>query len=189
MILQNRNDLFKIELPRVFVPEEIKQRYEPYLHRMPTPITDVMDVINYSIQSITIPNFNYDPIEQVKPGGYTGKSRGTTRRWRASVNATGLIEKSVTITFQLLDGNINYWIMLETLFHYYSFDYEKPYTFDIPVHIFDAEGLRMYTSIFKDVLFTGLNEFTLSYSESTPEFKTFDATFAFNELKLDFSLQ
>ena len=79
--------------------------------------------------------------------------------------------------------------MLETLFHYYSHDYENPYAFDFPVHIFDAEGLRMYTSIFKDVLFTGLNEFTLSYSESTPEFKTFDATFAFNELKLDFSLQ
>ena len=50
MILQNRNDLFKIELPRVFIPKDVKERYEPYLYRMSTPITDVSDVINYSIQ-------------------------------------------------------------------------------------------------------------------------------------------
>lgn len=191
MILQNRNDLFKIELPRIFVPKEIKQRYEPYLHRMPTPIIDVADVINFSIQSITIPNFNYDPIEQIKPGGYIGdgKSRGTTRSFRAAVNPENLIDKNVSITFQLLDGNVNYWIMLETFFHYYNFQTDEPYTFDIPVHIFDAEGLRMYTAVFTDVLFTGLNEFTLSYSETTPEFTTFEASFRFHELKLDFSLQ
>jgi len=186
MILQNRNDLFKIELPRIFVPKDIKERYTPYLYRMSTPITDVSDVINYSIQSISIPNFNYSPIEQVKPGN-AAQAKGTTRRFRNSLSQEMLIDRTFTITFQLLDGNVNYWIMLETFFHYYGFDNPNPFTCDIPLHIFDAEGNRMYSVQFHDCLFTGLNQFTLSYSDMTPEFRTFEATFNFNEIKMDFA--
>jgi hypothetical protein len=188
MILQNRNDLFKIELPRVFIPKDVKERYQPYLFRMPTPVTDVSDVVNYSIQSISIPNFNYQPVEQTKPGN-SNVARGTVRKWRNSMSPEMLIDRTFTITFQLLDGNVNYWIMLETFFHYYDFNNTNPFTFDIPLHIFDAEGMRMYSVQFHDCLFTGLNQFTLSYSEITPEFRTFECTFAFNEMKIDFSTQ
>jgi hypothetical protein len=79
--------------------------------------------------------------------------------------------------------------MLETFFHWYGFETTEPFTLDIPLHIFDAEGMRMYTVQFHDCLFTGLNQFTLSYSEITPEFRTFECTFSFNEMKIDFSLQ
>ena len=188
MILQSRNDLFKIELPRVFIPKDVKDRYSPYLLRMPTPITDVSDVVNYSIQSISIPNFNFSPVEQVKPGN-APQAKGTTRRWRNSLSPEMLIDRNFTITFQLLDGNVNYWVMLETFFYYYGFDNTKPFTFDIPLHIFDSEGIRMYSVQFHDCLFTGLNQFTLSYSDMTPEFRTFECTFAFNEIKMDFPLQ
>ena len=188
MTLSNRNDLFKIELPRIFVPISIKDRYKPYIFRMPIPIKDVMDLINYSIQSITIPNFNYNPIEQTKPG-YTDVARGTVRKYRQALSPEMLIDRTFTITFQLLDGNVNYWIMLETFFHYYDFSNSEPFTFDVPVRIFDAEGNAMYSSIFKECLFTGLNQFTLSYSEITPEFRTFECTFAFNSIDLDFQNQ
>jgi hypothetical protein len=188
MILQNRNDLFKIELPRMFIPKDVKEKYTPYLFRMPTPVTDVSDVINYSIQSITIPNFNYEPIEQVKPGN-SPQAKGTTRKFRNAMSPEMLIDRTFTITFQLLDGNVNYWILLETFFHYYDFNNKIPYTLDIPLHIFDGEGIRMYSVQFHDCLFTGLNQFTLSYSEMTPEFRTFEATFSFNEMKIDFSTQ
>ena len=188
MILQNRNDLFKVELPRIFIPEEIKKRYEPYIFRMPTPVTDISDLINYSIQSVSLPNFNYQPIEQVKPG-YDERKRGTVRKFRQSLSQELLIDRTFTITFQLLDGNVNYWIMLETFFHYYNFNNENPYTFNIPIRIFDAEGFAMYSSTFQDCLFTGLNEFTMSYSEITPEFRTFECTFAFNTIEIDFQTQ
>jgi len=188
MILQNRNDLFKVELPKTFIPDEIKNRYLPYIQRMPTPVRNVSDLVNYSIQSITIPNFNYSPIEQVKPG-YQDAAKGTARKFRQALSPEMLIDRNFTITFQLFDGNVNYWIMLETFFYYYSFSTTKPYTVDVPIRIFDAEGNSMYSSIFTDCLFTGLNQFTMSYSEITPEFRTFEATFAFNDMKLDFQLQ
>jgi hypothetical protein len=188
MILQNRNDLFKVELPRVFIPKEIKARYEPYLFRMPTPITDVSDLVNYSIQSITIPNFNYQPVEQTKPGYYE-QAKGTVRKFRQALSPELLIDRTFTITFQLLDGNVNYWIMLETFFHYYNYNTTNPYHCDVPLRIFDAEGMCMYTSYFKDCLFTGLNQFTLSYSDITPEFRTFEANFSFNDIQIDFQVQ
>lgn len=188
MILQNRNDLFKVELPKIFIPDEIKKRYEPYIFKMPTAITDISDLVNYSIQSISLPNFNYQPVEQVKPG-FTDTSRGTVRKFRQSISEEMLIDRNFTITFQLLDGNVNYWIMLETFFHYYAFETKNPYTFDIPIRIFDAEGFSLYSSIFKDCLFTGLNEFTMSYSEITPEFRTFECNFSFNQIQIDFQTQ
>jgi len=188
MILNNRNDLFKVELPKIFIPESIKKRYEPYVFRLPTPIDDISDLINYSIQSITVPNFNYDPIEQSQ-AGINERKRGTTRKWRTSLSQELLIDRSINITFQLLDGNINYWIMLETFFHYYSYSTKNPFSVDIPLRIFDAEGNCMYTTLFRDCLFTGLNEFTLSYSEIVPEFSTFECTFAFNDLDINFQTQ
>ena len=188
MILRNRNDLFKIELPKIFIPVDIKERWHPYVFRMPTPIKDISELVNYSIQSITIPNFNYTPVEQTRPGNQP-QAKGTERKWRNSASHEMLIDRTFTITFQLLDGNINYRIMLETFFHYYDFKNPKPFTFDIPVHILDAEGNRMYSTIYHDCLFTGLNQFTLSYSEITPDFRTFECTFAFNEMKIDYQLQ
>jgi len=188
MILQNRNDLFKLEIPRVFIPDEIKERYLPYIQKMPTPINDITDIINWSIQSVTIPNFNYSPIEQTRSGDDIRK-RGTVHKFRSASSPELLIDRKFNITFQLLDGNINYWILLETFLYYYSFDVKEPYNCDIPIHIFDAEGYRMYSTIFKNCLFTGLNEFTMSYSELTPEFKTFEATFEFNNMTIDFPKQ
>lgn len=188
MVLQNRNDLFKVELPKVFIPKDIKERYIPYVFRMPTSIRDISDLVNYSIQSITIPNFNYSPVEQVKPGNYP-QAKGTVRQFRQSLSPEMLIDRNFTLTFQLLDGHINYWILLETFFHYYAFETETPYTYNVPLHIFDAEGYRMYTVTFLDCLFTGINEFTMSYSEIVPQFSTFSCTFSFNEIKMEYQIQ
>lgn len=191
MIPLNRSDLFRVEIPKIFIPKTIKDKYSPYVFRMPTSIRNVSDLINYSIQSVTIPDFNYSPVEQVKPGGYIGdgKSRGTVRKWRNSLNPELLIDRSFTITFELLDGNINYWILLETFFHYYSFSNDEPFTFNIPIHIHDNEGNIMYSAIFKDVLFTGLSDFSLNYAEIAAEFRTFDAKFEFNEIDIEFPVQ
>lgn len=188
MILGNRNDLFKIELPKIFLPSSIKDKYIDYVFRMPGNIRDVMDLVNYSIQSITIPNFNYEPVEQVQQGNGDRK-HGTTKLYRQSLNKEMLLDRKFTITFQLLDGNINYWILLDTFFAYYAFEESKKYIPDISIKIYNAEGLHMYSVVFKECLFTSVGEYTLSYSEISPEFKTFDIEFRFNTMDVDFAKQ
>ena len=200
MFLNARSDLFKVEFPRNFIPKSIKEKYEPYVFRMPTMINDVSDLINYTIQTVTIPTMNYTPVEQVKPEGKdrlipeqpAPNSLGSSstessriRRWRSSQNIQEIFTKEFQVTFQLIDGHINYWIMLDTLLHYYNFANRERFTESIPVRILDAEGNVMFTALFVDCLFTGLTEYQLSYSDLSQEFKTFDATFQYNTLSLE----
>lgn len=188
MILGNRNDLFKVELPKVFIPDEVKTKYKDYVFRLPSNIKDITDLINYTIQSISVPNFNYDPIEQVQ-SGYTETKRGTSRLYRNALSEEMLLDRKFTITFSLLDGDINYWILLDTFFSYYNFENSQKFIPDISIKLFNAEGLHMYTVKFKDCLMTSVGEFTLSYSEVTPEFKTFEVGFSFNLMEIDFAKQ
>jgi len=199
MFLNARSDLFKIEFPRTFIPKVIRDKYAPYVFRMPTMINDVTDLINYTIQSVTIPTMNFTPSEQVKPDvknfdtsglspnslGNSQTSAARTKRWRSSQNYQEIFTKEFNITFQLIDGHVNYWIMLDTLLYYYDFRNKERFTESIPVRILDAQGNVMYTALFIDSLFTGLTEYQLSYSDLSQEFKTFDASFTYNTLKLE----
>jgi hypothetical protein len=187
MVLGNRNDLFKVELPKIFIPDDIKAKYKNYILRLPSNIKDITDLINYTIQSITVPNFNYDPVEQVQ-SGYADVKRGTSRLYRNALSEEMLLERKFTITFSLLDGDINYWILLDTFFAYYNFENTTDkFIPDISIKLYNAEGLHMYTVKFTGCLLTSVGEYTLSYSEITPEFKTFDVGFSFNAMEMDFA--
>lgn len=185
MILSGRKDLFRFELPKVFIPAEVKRRWMPYLERQPLSIDDVSGLVNYSVQSITVPNFNFQPVEQVKPGN-SERARGTTRSWRASMSPEMLIDRQFTVTMKMLDGYVNYWIMLETFFSYYAFERKEPFLYDMALRITDTEGNVMYTVVFHDALYTGLSEFNLSYNELEADLTTFDASFSFNEMTVRF---
>jgi hypothetical protein len=161
MFLNARSDLFKVEFPRTFIPKSIKDKYAPYVFRMPTMINDVTDLINYTIQSVTIPTMNYTPVEQVKPDtkapiqsqeevnpnslGTSQTKAARTRRWRSSQNYQEIFTKEFQVTFQLIDGHVNYWIMLDTLLYYYDFRNKQRFTESIPIRILDAEGNVMFT--------------------------------------------
>ena len=179
MFLNARSDLFKVEFPRTFIPKAIKDKYSQYVFRIPT--------------------MNYTPVEQVKPDvknrfnqgdnnpnslGTSSTDAGRTRRWRSSQNYQEIFTKEFTVTFQLVDGHVNYWILLDTLLYYYDPTTKSRFTENIPVRILDAEGNVMFTALFIDCLFTGLTEYQLSYSDLSQEFKTFDATFQYNTLDL-----
>ena len=193
MIPNSRSDLFLVELPKVFIPEHIKKLYKPYVFRMPILINNVSDLVNYSIQSISIPTFNYEPVQQMKPKKNSSLNNmdrhiGKEINYRSSINPLDLPDRNFTITFQLLDGYVNYWILLQTFHYYYDFDNRKLYTFDVPVRITDGDGNIMFTVMFHDVLFTGMSEFQISYSDVVQEFKTFDCTFRFNEMRMKFEI-
>ena len=185
MQLAARKDLFRFQLPKVFVPMEIRDRWRPYFERQPMPTSDVVGILNYTIQSVTVPNFNFQPVEQGKPGN-ADIARGTTRQWRQSMSPEMLIDRQFSVTFKLIDGYVNYWIMMETFFHYYAFSTREPFTCDMPVRILDDDGSVMYTVTFHDVLYTGLSDFELTYSELDVDLMNFTADFSFNEMTVQF---
>ncbi len=177
MILNSRNNLFLFNFPIAFIPDEIKDRYSKYLNRIPgNMITRPIDFINYSVQSVNLPAVSYDPATQV------GK-HGRTRQYRASVPEQELMSKELTITLQLLDGNINYWILLDTLAFWYQFPQPKPF---IPegtsLRILDSEGNIIVTSEFRKLLFKEIGSLEMSFSNNSQDFTTFDCTFGYDEL-------
>ena len=114
MILNSRNNLYDFRFPRKFVPEEVANKYKSYLNRIPgSLLAEPIDYINYSIQGINVPGISFDPITQAD-------NDGTTRYHRGAVPIQNTIQREFTVTMQLLDGFINYWIMMDTLLYYYA---------------------------------------------------------------------
>lgn len=184
-MINSRNDLFRVDLPLSFIPNEIQLKYEEYIKRLSFNLTSAVDLVNFSIQSITIPSFSFEPVEQWSSGLENTREpkRGSSRLFRPATNINSLIDRKLTLTLQLLDGNINYWILLDTFFKHYSYAEEKPFIQDIIHKIIDAEGNHLISIVYKDCIFTGISEFTSSYSETMPDFKTFTIDFSFNSIE------
>lgn len=174
MILNARNDLFTFNFPRTFVPDKIRDKYKPYLNRIPgNLIEDPLDFLNYSIQSVTLPGISYNPVEMVK-------KIGGTNVFRDAIPYQELFDE-FTVTMQLLDGFINYWMMFDLFNYYYAFENPNPYLPDsFVIRMIDSEGNAIVQIKTERVLFVELSSLELSYANNSPEFSTFDATFKFN---------
>ena len=146
-------------------------KFTPYVDRMPTQIRTARDLVEISLQSITVPSYQYDAVSQ---GGVdTMNHNEITTNLRGTFNAQDLTQKSLTLTFKLLNGYINYWVLLDTWFYHYDMENPNADFGDISLNTLDNEGNIMFTRTFKKCLFTGISDFELSYSDNTQTFDTF----------------
>jgi hypothetical protein len=121
MLQSAKSNQFRFNFPRAFIPEAIAAKYAKYMNRIPgNIISDPLDLINYSVQSVTLPSFSYTPVEQVD-------FPGTKRQYRSSLPVTELFAKELTIGMQMFDGHFNYWMMYEIFQYYYEFREKSPY--------------------------------------------------------------
>jgi hypothetical protein len=178
MILNSRNNLYNFKLPRNFIPQEVADKYRKYLNRMPGNIlTEPIDFINYSIQGINLPGVSFDPVTQ-------NNNDGTVRYHRGAQPLQNLIEREFTVTMQLLDGFINYWIMNDTLLYYYSREERQPFLEDLKLQIMDSEGIHVISAQFHQPILKSISELDLNMSQNVAEFNTFNLTFNYNKYSL-----
>ena len=65
MLVSARNNQFRFNFPKTFIPKEIIDKYRPYLNRIPgNMIKEPIDFLNYGIQGLNLPGPSYDPVEQ-----------------------------------------------------------------------------------------------------------------------------
>ena len=100
-----------------------------------------------------------------------------------------MIERQFTVTMQLLDGFINYWIMMDTLLYYYARSTARPYTDPLTLRILDAEGASVAYMEFQKPIMNSINELSLNFAENVADFSTFEVTFYYNKLDLRIELQ
>lgn len=182
MILNSRNNLFNFQFPRTFIPDEVAAKYKKYLNRMPgNIITEPIDFINYSIQGISIPGISFDPITQAP-------NDGTLTYKRGSIPIQNLIQREFTVTMQLLDGFINYWILQDTLLYYYSKKVKENSIDDIKLQILDAEGIHVVSVVFEKPILNSIAELELNMSQNIAEFNTFTMNFHYNKFSIQLEI-
>lgn len=182
MILNSRNNLFEFRFPRKFIPQEVADKYKEYLNRIPgSVLSEPVDYVNYSIQGVNLPGIAFDPVE-------TAANDGTITYHRGSIPIQNTIQREFTVTLQLLDGFVNYWIMLDTLLYYYSRGVADPYIQDVGLNILDAEGNVVASAKFEKIIFKQIGELDLNMSTNVAEFSTFDCTFNYNKFNLKIEL-
>jgi len=183
MILNSRNNLYDFRFPRKFVPEEVANKYKSYLNKIPgSLLAEPIDYINYSIQGINVPGISFDPITQAD-------NDGTTRYHRGAVPIQNTIQREFTVTMQLLDGFINYWIMMDTLLYYYARSTKEPYTQPLTLRILDAEGASVAYMEFQKPIMNSINELSLNMAQNVAEFNTFEVSFFYNKLDLRLEIE
>ena len=182
MILNSRNNAFDFRFPRKFIPEEVAEKYKKYLNKVPgSMLAEPIDFFNYSIQGINIPGVSFDPVSQ-------SDNDGSIRYHRGAQPIQNTIERQFTVTMQLLDGFINYWIMMDTLLYYYARSTKQPYTDPLTLRILDAEGASVAYMEFQKPIMNSINELNLNFAENVADFSTFEVTFYYNKLDLRIEL-
>jgi hypothetical protein len=183
MILNSRNNTYDFRFPRKFIPDDVAEKYRKYLSKIPGNLMyEPIDFINYSIQGLNVPGISFDPITQ-------NDWDGTTRYHRGAVPIQNLVERQFTVSMQLLDGFINYWIMQDTLLYYYAKSTEEPFTQDITLRVLDAEGASVAYFKFENPIMNSIGELNLNMSENVAEFSTFEVTFYYNKINLELEIQ
>jgi hypothetical protein len=182
MLLDARNNLFEFHFPRNFIPKEIADKYKPYLNRMPgNVIEDPLDFLNYTIQSVNLPGMGFEPVVQAQ---YPGRNIS----WRDTKPSQELFQKEFTVTFQLVDGYINYWMMMDTLNYYYKFSNGQKFIEDLNLRMLDAEGHILVTAAIKRPLLKNIGELSMSFASNVAEFSTFELAITYNELVITIEL-
>lgn len=183
MLLPARNNQFEFFFAKTLIPEHINEKYMPYLQRIPsTPFDRCIDYVNYGIQGFNMQNVQFDVVEQ-----YDRKSP-YSRIYRSSASPEKLMSKEFTITQQLYDGYVNYFLMLDLFYHYYSSSEDK-YLNGVPfVRIFDGNGFEVFTIEYKNVLFTSIDGLDFNFSSNMIDMKTFNCTFRAQEVEIKLAI-
>jgi len=176
MILNAKNNNFRLEFPKQFFYDEVIDKYKFYLKRLPMPYDNIRDFINASIQGVSFPAASGPMVDQTlydDPVKWRG--RGSLERW---------IDREFSVTFKLYEGYINYWIMFEQLQKFYSYDQRNYMMDDLVLSFLDNSGFEIIAFKFMKIVYHGISSLDLSFSSNVPEFQTFTCDFVFNYMDI-----
>jgi hypothetical protein len=164
---------FYFNLPSDFVPVELEERYAEMLGSKRKLFPRVIDFINSTCLSLTFPSITFPTVSNPQ------NLRRKKIKWKTVGNIYDLFDDTITITFQNVDSNLNYLILLDILTgHYQNVDE----AFDQPIIItfIDENRSALYHVQFRSVIWTGLSENILAFNDPTIATKQFTMSFTYN---------
>jgi hypothetical protein len=173
MLLNPKSSSFYFVFPRGFFPKTVVDKYLPYIKRQPIPFDTVDNYINSTIQSVGIPGMTIDTVEQTR-------NLGKKISYKSATPVQDLFSHEFEIRFKMVDGFINYFIMMDTLLHFLNFINDSLFIQNLPIRIMDNEGNIVTSITFKEVILTSLTEIELNYASNNPQFSQFGVGFKCN---------
>lgn len=183
MLLNSRQNGFIFSFPPDFFSERVKEKYKKYYQSLILPYDSIDDFMASTVQTIDFPGWTMAPTEQIR-------LLGKKQDFKNAVQIPDLFTREFTITFKMTDAYLNYFIFLENSLDFLDFEKNKTLPTFPPMRLslLDNQGYLVASIIFNRPILKSQEGFKLSYSGGTPDFKTFQAKFAYLnfDIELDF---
>lgn len=191
--LSPRYDLFRFLLPRHYMPEEVRQKWQALLSKEPGVIINPIDYLNESIKGITIPGIT-DLVIQQSQHSTNGITRTHKRlnvepkqnnSYPTPANPLDKIFREFKVTFRMNQGFTNYFMLYETIFHRIC----KPELYDedddFVIDLMDETGKAYARIRLSQCIIDGIDGLDLSYDKVERQTDVFDVTWKFNNIDFD----
>lgn len=197
--LPPRFDRFRFMIPKEYIPEEVREKYDRILAKNPCVFTNAMDYLNESIKGISLPAIENLIVEQpqvshninpsiAKLGGRINTEPSHPNVTLSSENILTKIGNTFTVTFRQNEGLYNYFMIYESIFHRYVkpelYRNDKNEVFDIV--FLDENHLPVSRMYLFQPEFNGISGLEFSYDKVERQMETFEVQFTFNDIDFDF---
>lgn len=181
MRLSSQNSQFVFNLPSDFLPQEIINTYTGILEKNWIQYDNVIDYINSTIKSISLPGLNIDTPEQ-------RIIRGKKISYKPSKNVQDIVSSDqFTVTFRSVDADLNYMLIWD-IFNKHYLDVNKTHINPFTVTALDIHRDAIYVIKYFQLIMVNLGENTFDYSQQKVNAKEFTVNFKFNYIDIEFLL-
>lgn len=197
--LSPRFDQFRFMIPKEYIPQEVRDKYDAILAKNPSVFMNSMDYLNESIKGITLPAIENLVVEQPQVShnrmNEDGRLHGKINIEPAhpvttlsSENILSKINNTFTVTFRQNQGLYNYFMLYEAIFHRYM----KPELYGananelFDVIFLDENSIPVSRMMMLQPEFNGISGLEFGYDKVERQADTFDVTFTFSNIDFDF---
>lgn len=192
--LKPRFDLYAFNFPKDMFPQELIDKYNEVLYKNSSVITNIVDYVNESIQSISIPGINAEPVEQNHretnsnrvSSNHANYEPSHTYAYTSISNPLEMIDKEFKVTMRMNQGLYNYFFMYENFFYAVCKNINNHPIKEFKIQLLDETGKIISNILLKNLVITSLDGLDFTYNTVERESKTFEIGFRFNNIDFDF---
>lgn len=192
--LSPRYDLFRILLPKDFLPKEVNAKWQKHFSKDAGVLTTPIDYLNESIKGVTFPGIqdlvttqnqhSSNPV--VRTNKRINVEPNQNNSTYSVANPLDRINREITITFRLNQGLYNYFMLYETIFYRVCKQHLYKDGDDLVMDILSESGSVMARVFFYQCHIRGLDGLDFSYDKIERQSDTFTMTIAFNNIDIEF---
>lgn len=180
MRLSSLSSSFIFSLSSDFLKPEVIESYMPILDKNWIQYENVIDYLNSTIISVNFPGITIDTPQQIL-------MRGKTRSYKPSKNVQDIVSHDLTIKFESVDNDLNYWLVLDMFVKHYL-DVDNLYVNPFTITALDIHRDGIYRISFMEIILKSLSGNNFDYSQQKVTSKTFELGFSFNFYDIEFLL-